>query len=99
MAHFQGMVQGQKWPSKKKQGTTVSWSQAAEYVSCVTKRAWYNDPAWPSIESTAPESQAYGLKSKTLVNNVPTAEQLAQFARLQLDTLVMAKGDKQEEGR
>ena len=37
--------------------------------------------------------------SKTLVNNVPTAEQLVPFARLQLDTRVMAKGDKQEEGR
>ena len=37
--------------------------------------------------------------SKTLVNNVPTAEQLVPFARLQLDTLVMAKGNKQEEGR
>ena len=32
MAHFEGMVQWQKWPSKKKQGTKVSWSQAAEYV-------------------------------------------------------------------
>ena len=33
--------------------------------------------------------------SKTLVN-VPTAEQLVPFARLQLDTLVMAKGNKKK---
>jgi len=70
------------------------WQEAAlekgkGAITWRTLRAWYNAQATNQLHRKAKPM------SKTLVN-VPTAEQLVPFARLQLDTLVMAKGNNKK---
>ena len=70
------------------------WQEAAletgkGAVTWRTLRAWYNAQETNQLHRKAKPM------SKTLVN-VPTAEQLVPFARLQVDTLVMAKGNNKK---